>query len=112
MRGSRPGYGSTHPDLIRLLATLTPAATERVTWPRHVLNVALNAAGGGVLLAIGEPTRAAVSTGIGIAFGELYIWTQPDGADEDWDAYRKRFDSGAELSFNVTPGGLAFEMRF
>jgi 8-oxo-dGTP pyrophosphatase MutT (NUDIX family) len=40
MRGNRSQYGGSHPDLVRLLATLTPAATETVTWPGSVLDVA------------------------------------------------------------------------
>jgi 8-oxo-dGTP pyrophosphatase MutT (NUDIX family) len=41
MRGYRPGFGSSRPEVIRLLATLTPAATEQVRWPGCVLDVAV-----------------------------------------------------------------------
>lgn len=30
---NRPGYGTRHPDAVTLLATLTPLAVSRVTWP-------------------------------------------------------------------------------
>jgi ADP-ribose pyrophosphatase YjhB (NUDIX family) len=40
MQRNRPGYGGSHPELVRLLATLTPAAVERVTWPARVVDVA------------------------------------------------------------------------
>jgi 8-oxo-dGTP pyrophosphatase MutT (NUDIX family) len=36
----RPGYGSRHPALVDLLATLTPVATDRVQWPGHLVDVA------------------------------------------------------------------------
>jgi 8-oxo-dGTP pyrophosphatase MutT (NUDIX family) len=33
----RPGYGIRHPDLAVLLASVRPAATERVVWPGNVV---------------------------------------------------------------------------
>ena len=34
--GSRPGYGIRHPDLIAVLARLTPAAGQRIMWPGEI----------------------------------------------------------------------------
>ena len=87
---------------------------SRYTWLPHASNAALNLAGGGVLLAIDEPERAAMSAGVGIAFGELFIWTAPRGADADLHAYRQRFgdEEQPRLSFGVMPGGIALQYRF
>jgi len=87
---------------------------SRYTWIPHASNAALNLAGGGVLLAIDEPERAAISAGVGIVFGELFIWTAPRGADADLHAYRQRFgdEEQPRLSFGVMPGGIALQYRF
>jgi hypothetical protein len=82
---------------------------SRYGWLPHLANVLLNATGGGILLAIDEPERAAISTAVGVVFGELFIWTQPKGADADLHAYRERFGDAeaSHWSFGVMPGGLA-----
>jgi hypothetical protein len=87
---------------------------SRWTWLPHLFNAALNLAGAGVLLAIDEPERAGMSGSVGLVFGELYIWTQPKGADRDWHEYRRRFgdESEEQWSFGVMPGGVALQYRF
>jgi hypothetical protein len=89
-------------------------ARDQRGWKEHLGNVVLNAIGGGILWAGGSPQRAAISTGVGLAFGELFIWTQPYGAVEDWDDYRERFGAPVREGLTVAPfpGGLALETTF
>jgi hypothetical protein len=112
--------GATPPDRVRqaeaaedLLRTNAVRARANRGWWQHVGSLALNLAGGAVLLAGGSPERAAISTGVGIVFGELFIWTQPYGFVEDWEGYRERFEPLHErVSVVPIPGGLALEATF
>jgi len=98
----------------KLLKANAKREEARTFWLSHVANFGVNAAGGAILLAIDEPTRAAISTGVGFAFGELRLWTQPHGARGDWREYLRRFGEEPEerWSFGVIPGGVALQYRF
>jgi hypothetical protein len=61
-------------------------------WLPHVINVALNVAGAIVVWAVSDaPGVAWQSAGIGIAVGEVVIWTQPMKAKRDARDYQRRF---------------------
>ena len=65
----------------------------RYRWLPHVLNVALNVAGAAIVWAVHDaPGVAWQSAAIGIAVGEVSIWTQPYRPAIDLGAYRRRFE--------------------
>jgi hypothetical protein len=63
----------------------------RYAWQPHVISLALNLVGGAIIWIAGDFRRAAQSTGIAIAFGELSIWSRPWGAKRDLREYRREF---------------------
>jgi hypothetical protein len=66
---------------------------RRYTWLPHVLNVALNATGAVIVWAVhAAPEVAWQSAAIGIAVGEVTIWTQPYRPAMDLGAYQRRFE--------------------
>jgi len=64
---------------------------NRFAWKPHLANLALNL-GGAVIVAEGfhEP-RGWASGAVGLAVGELRIWTYPWQADGAWKEYQRRF---------------------
>jgi hypothetical protein len=72
-------------------------ADVRYKWQAHVYSLVLNLVGGAIVWAAGDVRRAAQSTGLAVAFGELSIWTRPWRAKRDLRRYREQF------------GGLASE---
>jgi hypothetical protein len=72
-------------------------ADIRYAWQPHVISLVLNLVGGAIIWIAGDLSRAAQSTGIALAVGELSIWTRPWGAKRDLREYKRDF------------GGLAFE---
>ena len=75
---------------------------NRYLWYSHVINVALNVAGGLVSgLYYHDWARGVSSIAIGTAVGELSIWTQPWQAKRSYKEYQKRYGlagSGASLA--------------
>jgi hypothetical protein len=91
-------------DLLRLYAgeeALEENARESersFSWLRHALLVAVNVAGGLIIwLGYDDLERAAINTGVGIAIGELAIWTQPwepRASYREYQAYQALIASG------------------
>jgi hypothetical protein len=63
----------------------------RYAWKKHVLTMLLNVAGGVVTAVAGDWKRGTQSAALGIAVGELQIWTRPWQAKRDLRDYRRRF---------------------
>ena len=65
---------------------------RRYFWVSHVVNVGFNLVG---MFIVGfgyhDWGRAGESAGIGIAVGELSIWSQPWTAKHDWRTYQREF---------------------
>lgn len=83
----------------------------------HAANLALNLIGGLIVwLGYDDLGRAAESTGIGFAVGELSIWSQPWQPKHDWKEYQRRFGGERQISLSatVTPeaGGGVLTIRF
>jgi hypothetical protein len=79
----------------RLLRRNAEECDRRYNLWAHGLNLALNIAGGLIIgLAYGDRDRALISAGVGIAVGELSIWSQPWRAKRDLTDYRRRFVTG------------------
>jgi hypothetical protein len=93
-------------------------ARRRTNWLPHLANVAINLAGGGVILGLGDAKDAAISTGVGILAGEILVWTQPWRSLADLEAYRRDFTSNGPhrpvVSWRIVPtlGGASLEVRF
>ena len=86
---------------------------ERTSWLSHAAGLALNVAGGLVVwLGYDDLERAAVSTSIGIAIGELSIWSQPWHAADDAAEYEKTFGVRLTPMVGPTTGGAAVIKRF
>ncbi len=69
-----------------------------------------------MLLGVGRDSDALVSAGIGIAFGELLIWSRPSRSLQDVEDYRRDFvatvPSSPEVAWRLAPrmGGGAIEV--
>lgn len=83
-------------------------AEQRTEWLPHLANVALNAAGAGIIAGIGDETDAIVSGVVGVAAGELLLWTMPWRSGDDLEDYRSRFGGGPtkpSTSWHFVPHG-------
>jgi hypothetical protein len=97
-------------------------ADQRYSWIAHTLNIGLNVAGGLIIwLAYDDFNRGAMSAGIGLAVGELSIWTQPWDAKRHLREYERRYlgRGGADhVSVGMVPiatvggGGAALRVVF
>ena len=102
------------------LLRIEKASHDRDKWYTHTANVALNALGGGVIIAFGDGSDAYVNVGLGIAFGELLIFTKPRRGIEDLETYRNdisgapRRPADPEASLSLVPqaNGLGIAIRF
>lgn len=98
------------------LKTNAAASLRRYSWLRHVIIIGVNAAGAVIVWkAFDDPVRGWRSAGIGMAVGEIALWSQPWWPAEDWEAYRRRFDTPDQrVSWHVVPtvGGAAFQLNF
>jgi hypothetical protein len=74
-----------------LLRRNADEANLRYAWQPHVFSLLMNLVGGAAIWIAGDWKRAAQSTGIAVAVGELQIWTQPWQAKSDLREYRRRF---------------------
>ncbi len=100
-----------------VLAAVEERAHSRLHWLSHASNVGINLAGGGVVLAFGDLTDAAVSVGIGIVVGEVMAFSMPWRGIRDVELYRSRFVTGRATRaggwrFVVRPGGGAIQLSF
>lgn len=103
----------------RLLLATAARAESRKDWRLHAGNLALQAVGAGVLLALDEPGYAGLTMLLGLVGGEAYIWSEPWRAIGDLEEYRRLVASGGVASepqprfhFAPTPNGVALELRF
>ena len=128
----RPQPGSQGADPVRALAADDPAerlalaesllqrsaqrAEERYSPRRHLLNVGMNLAFGGMICAFGDCSDAPLSILIGIAGGEAALWSMPTQATSDLRAYQRRFGSQTDsrISWQIlpAPGGIQIRGRF
>jgi hypothetical protein len=67
----------------------------RYQWKPHFYNALVNLAAGGIIMAFGDWQRGLQSAGIGIAVGEVQIWTQPWQAKRDLREYSMQFGAMA-----------------
>lgn len=97
-----------------LLRSNAKRARNRYRWIVHASTVTINAIGAGVLIAVDAEERAGVSAALGIAVGELAIWSEPRKPARDLEEYEERFEGRAKRSWSIAarPGGIAFELRF
>lgn len=103
----------------QLLRARAERARARRGWRLRLGNLALQAAGAGVLLALDEPRLAALSFASGMAGGELYLWSQPWRPERDLQDYERLVngpalpdDPPAELTVGPAPGGLSLRLGF
>jgi hypothetical protein len=92
-------------------------ADRRYSWLQHAGNVGVNVAGALIVWqGFDDAETAWTSAGIGIAVGEVMIWSQPWWPSSDWDEYRRRFSGigGRRVSWRVVPtfGGAALYATF
>ncbi len=72
----------------RQLLAIEHKAHERRSWVAHAANIGLNALGGGIIVAVGNPSDAIQNVGLGILFGEVMLWSMPKRGIEDLQDYR------------------------
>jgi hypothetical protein len=99
-----------------LLQAVASRAEERSDWKLHAGNVALNLAGAAFIFGFGHETDAWESLGIGIAVGEMSIWSAPKRGIRDLNDYEVRFGMKTAKRFNwsivPTMGGAALQVTF
>jgi hypothetical protein len=87
-------------------------AEERWSLGRHLQVLAVNAIGGGVILAFGDSRDALVSAASGILVGEAHIWTQPWRAIDDLRDYRAAFPQTTGWELRPRLNGVELAYRF
>jgi hypothetical protein len=98
-----------------LLRRSADEADVRYSWKPHLINALLNIAGGIIVGIVGDWARGAESAAIGLAVGELQIWTRPWQAKRDLREYRRTFGGLASkgapradaVAVRVSPTSLA-----
>lgn len=87
-------------------------AEERWSLGRHLQVLAVNAIGGGVILAFGDSRDALVSAASGILIGEANIWSQPWRAIDDLRDYRAAFPPTTGWELRPGLNGVELAYRF
>lgn len=89
-------------------------ARRKYTLRPHLGNAVINLAAGGIIWAFGDWEDAAVSTGLGLAFGEARILTIPEGPIGSLEAYDERFGGVRDTGWSIVPrrNGAALVYRF
>jgi len=102
-----------------LLLARAQRARERRHWRLRLENLALQAAGAGVLLGLDEPRLAALSFASGVAGAELYLWSQPGRPERDLRDYERLVggdglpgEPASSLTVAPAPGGIALRFGF
>lgn len=128
----RPHPGRKGADPVRAMARVSDAdrllaaealltgsarrAGERYSPRRHLINVGMNLAFGGMICAFGDCSDAPLSILIGIAGGEAALWSLPKQPLHDQRAYGRRFGpaTGPRISWELVPTvqGLGVRGRF
>ncbi len=100
----------------RLLVASAQRADAKRDWRLHAGNLALQAIGAGVLLALDEPGYAGLSMLLGLVGGEANLWSEPSRATGDLDAYRQLVATGVApgTSWHLAPirNGVALVLRY
>jgi hypothetical protein len=78
----------------RQLLAIDHKARERTSWTAHAANLGLNAAGGGIIVALGNPSDAIQNAGVGVLFGEVMLWSMPRRGIDDLAEYRALVATG------------------
>jgi hypothetical protein len=98
------------------LSRAAERAEDRLRWQRHTGNVLLNAVGGAFIFGFGDPVDAAISIAVGIAVGELMIFTSPKAAESELQSYRERFAGAPPPKWRVSlapmANGAAIRIQF
>lgn len=99
-----------------LLARSARRTAERYSPRRHLINVGMNLAFGGMICAFGDCGDAPLSILIGIAGGEAALWSLPKQPLHDQRVYQRRFGpaTGPRISWELVPTvqGLGIRGRF
>lgn len=99
-----------------LLARSARRTGERYAPRRHLINIGMNLAFGGMICAFGDCGDAPLSILIGIAGGEAALWSLPRQPLDDQQVYRRRFGTGAgsRISWELVPTlqGLGIRASF
>ena len=98
----------------RQLRASAQRAETRYSWHRHLSGIVTNLLGGAAILALGSERDAAESTLIGIAVGEVQIWSQPWRPSGDLADYERTFPDAAAAAWSVRARdrGIELVLRF
>ncbi len=96
-----------------LLQRSAQRADERYSPRRHLLNLGMNLAFGGMICAFGDCDDAPLSILIGVAGGEAALWSMPTRATSDLQVYQRRFGTRADsrISWQILPGPGGIQLR-
>jgi len=98
------------------LLAIAARTKDRTDWKYHLGNVALNAAGAGAIFHYGHDSDAWEALGIGIAIGEISIWTAPTRGSQDLEDYQTHFEmkTASRVQWSIVPmmGGAGIRVTF
>lgn len=86
--------------------------TARRTWKPHLILIGVNAVFGGAIAAFGDEGDGAISAAVGIAMGEVKLWTLPSRPADDWREYKQAHTKGVSWQLVPISGGLALQGNF
>lgn len=96
----------------RILRQNAEATTPFGPWYAHLINVAINGTGAVIVGAgFGDWRQGLISAGIGVAVGEISLFTQPWEADDDLEEYENRFGKtgsarrAPDVKWSIRPSG-------
>jgi hypothetical protein len=97
-----------------LLKQAAKETDRRWDWKAHASNVGINVAGGLIVAEGFDEDDGWISAGVGIAVGEVMLWSHPWTGRSDLEEYEARFAPAERTSWSVVPfgRGVQVQMRF
>lgn len=97
-----------------LLRQAAKESDRRYDWKAHASNVGINVAGGLIVAEGFDEQDGWISAGVGIAVGEVMLWSHPWHGRNDLEEYEARFAPAERVSWSVAPfgRGLQLNVRF
>jgi hypothetical protein len=94
-----------------LLREAAKDGEQRWSWKAHASNVAINVAGGLIIAEGFDEDDGWISAGVGVAVGEVMLWSRPWKGHGDLEEYEARFAPAPRVSWAVVPFGRGAQVQ-
>jgi hypothetical protein len=94
-----------------LLREAAEDSDTRWNWKAHASNVAINVAGGVIVAEGFDEDDGWISAGVGIAVGEVMLWSRPWKGRSDLEEYETRFAPAPKVSWAIVPFGRGAQVQ-